>query len=151
MHALTKSECQEWCSAHQIALDHRGLPLIPADASPMFELPGDAGQRVAMAKSHFEPMRGVDEVLIWIEDWGVWPSGEHMPMFTRFREGIGIRDGLIKRCGHLVRAEDFEDGLSVILFAVLFLWDCYVLPSSGREFVFYSHDEVGYRRTESNG
>ena len=117
----------------------------------MFNIPSDAGQRVAMTRNHFEPMRGSDEVLIWIEDWGVWPSGEHMPMFTRFREALGIRGGLIDRRGHLVREEQFEDGLSVIAFAALFLWDCYILPSSGRDFVFYSHDEVGYRRTESNG
>ena len=117
----------------------------------MFNIPSDAGQRVAMTRNHFEPMRGSDEVLIWIEDWGVWPSGEHMPLFTRFREALGVREELIDKCGHLVGSDEFEDAISIALFSGLFLWDCYVLPSSGRDFLFYSHDEIGFLRTNQDG
>ena len=104
-----------------------------------------------MVNKNLEAFRPVNELLIWIDDWGVWPSGQHIPLFTRLREALGVREELIEKCGHLVGSDEFEDAISIALLSVLFLWDCYVLPSSGRDFLFYSHDEIGFQRTNQDG
>jgi len=36
-----------------------------------------------------------------------------------------------------------DDGISVLLAAVLFVWDCHVISSTGRDAVIISHDEYG--------
>src|SRR5512138_854433 len=36
-----------------------------------------------------------------------------------------------------------DEALSVLITAVLFLWDCWLLSTNGRIAVFFSHDEWG--------
>jgi hypothetical protein len=43
----------------------------------------------------------------------------------------------------LVTAGEDDAGLSILCLAILFLWDCWVLPSDGSPAVHLSHDEFG--------
>ena len=45
--------------------------------------------------------------------------------------------------GHLARLGEDEFGLSVLCMAILFLWDCWVMPADDRPAIFLSHDEFG--------
>jgi hypothetical protein len=80
--------------------------------------------------------------LLLIEQWSVWPSGEHLPLFTRLREACGERRSLIDVPGHLFGTGDDEDGLSFVILATLFLWD-YSLYSELGAVIVVSHDEFG--------
>jgi len=55
------------------------------------------------------------ERLLLIEEWDVWPSGEHFPLFTRLREACGERRSLIDTPGHLFGLGDAKDGLSFLI------------------------------------
>jgi len=73
----------------------------------------------------------------------VWPSGEHMPILTKWRAALGEGRALIEARGHLVEPGEEEDGLSVLVMACLFLWDCWIFTETG--FVaMISHDEFGF-------
>jgi hypothetical protein len=82
------------------------------------------------------------ERLLLIEGWSVWPSGEHLPLFTRLREACGEGRSLADVPGHLFAMDDEEDGLSFLVVATLFLWDYLLCSGSGRA-IMMSHDEYG--------
>lgn len=81
--------------------------------------------------------------LVWLDDWSVWPSGERMHIFERFRLSYGESRRLIDAPGHIFGQAEIEDALSFVTLAVLFLWDCYVLTPQGNKLLFFSHDEYG--------
>ena len=67
-----------------------------------------------------------------------------MPLFTRFREAFGEHRPLIEAPGHLVTPSETDDAVSIISTALLFMWDCYGISSSGRNAFYFSHDEYCY-------
>ena len=142
MNFLTKSDAQKWCVENHIPLNDRGLPERLASLQ-QFKIPSDAGQRVALVKSQLENFQFCKEILIWINDWSVWESGERMHIFDKFRQSYGEKRVLGEVPAQLIHKDEYEDGISIVTLAVLFLWDCYVLTKENEEFCFYSHDEFG--------
>jgi len=141
MKAVDQFAVKTWCEAHGFALDERGRPI--QCGSDYFRIPNDAGARVALVKGDLRAFQNEDQICVFIDDWSVWPSGEWMHIFERFRLSYGITEPLIEKSGHIIQKEDFDAVTSLAIYSVLMLWDCYVLGSSGRTFLFYSHDEVG--------
>lgn len=142
MKFLTKKDAVKWCRENRINLDERELP-ITTKSSKNFTIPSDAGQRIALVASQFEHFRDETEILIWVTEWGVWPSSERLHIFDRFRISYGEKRLLIEIPAQVISKNEHEDGLSILTLAVLFLWDCYVLTKDGK-FIFYSHDECGW-------
>ena len=152
MRFLTYAESADWCA-------RRGYPTRQCDGSIVgpdpdiqalefprveFALPTDSGQKVWLARFLYGLVVPSPELLIWIGDWAVWPSGQHMPLFSRFRQAFEEHRPLIDAPGHLVAPDEIEDGVSILTMSLFFLWDCHVLTASGRDVVFVSHDEFGW-------
>jgi hypothetical protein len=148
MRILTPAECQSWCVERQIPLGESGWirPDIDADMFHGVEVPypADSGAKVALARFLLSLVEPAPETLLLIGDWAVWPSSQHMPLFTRFREALGEHRPLIEAPGHLVTAADMDDAVSIVATSLLFLWDCDGISSSGREAFHFSHDEFCY-------
>lgn len=146
MHALTKAEAQEWCVARGIRLNDRGLPQpgFTEAQGRNFKIPGDAGHRIALLHQLFAYVRADQELLLWFDDWGVWPSGERPHMFTRFRDSYGEHRWLSEVPAYVFAPAEREDAISFAAFAILFLWDCHLLTTSADGWLFLSHDEVGW-------
>src|SRR6185369_350895 len=142
MKAFDRASAKSWCEARAFAMDARGLPALDG-AVEEFSIPKDAGARVALVRGHMRAFREEEEVCVWLHDWSVWPSGQWEHLFQRFRISYGISESLEQRPCLLIRKKDFDAAISAVIYSVLMLWDCYVLASSGRQFAFYSHDEVG--------
>jgi len=98
----------------------------------LFRIPEGAGRRIALVSNHLGWFRDADRVLVWIAEWGVWRSSERPHIFDRFRQAYGVHEPLTKKCRHLFTADEFEDTVSFVSLAVLFLWDCYVLTRRRR-------------------
>jgi len=150
MRFLTNSQCAEWCSqrgfpTHQID----GHAVGPNLQSPVFHfvkftLPTDSGRKVWLAGFLYSLLQPSSELLIWLGEWEVWPSSQHMPLFTRFRQAFGEKRPLIEAPAHLLTPEEADDAVSIISISLLFIWDCHLLSASGRDAVFTSHDEFGW-------
>ncbi len=109
-----------------------------------FDIPEDAGRRVALLENLFRDFPEGGEVLLWITEWGVWPSGERLHMFKRFLASYGEDRQLDDVPAFVFGANEREDLISFAAFAILFLWDCHVLTSDGEAWLFLSHDEMGW-------
>jgi len=147
MRCLTHAECADWCRRHD-------YPVIDADTyghpAPMVRREfverglapfGDMGERVTRARQVLEWMSMSGEILLWLTDWSVWSSIEHLPLFTRFREAVGEQRPLIEAPGHVVTPAQLDDGMSVLVVALWFLWDCSVFSERRGPIFVCSHDE----------
>jgi hypothetical protein len=152
MRICTYNECAEWCTSHGYPTRHiKGHIVGPyPDLTETdfrfvsFSIPEDAGRRVALAKGLISLIDEGAELLVQIGDWAVWPSGQHMPLFDRFRQAFGERRPLIEAPGHVIPAAEREDAVSILVLSVLYLWNCHVLSANGDQAVFVSHDEYGW-------
>lgn len=146
MQYLSEEASRAWAVGHGYSVnDSFGHPLAAEVSAPLrFVIPADAGARVALARVLWEATgAGAAETLVWVTEHGVWPSGEHPPLAEAARRGFGAELALHETPGHLARLGEDDAALSILSLAVLFLWDCWVLPSRGRPAVFVSHDEYG--------
>ena len=123
-------------------LTRRGLP-ARSDAESKFELPSDAQRRVFLVKEAMLGFREEKCFLVWFDDWSVWPHGQRMHIFERFRMSYGEVRPLIDSPGHTFCGQEIEDAISFVTVAALFLWDCYVVSPYRKRMLFLSHDEYG--------
>jgi hypothetical protein len=144
---LSHNESAAWCRKHVYPVNEgncygHALPQV-RDNFDLLELlyPDDSGKKIALARHVMRWFQHRGELLLWIDEWGVWPSCEHMPLFVRYRQAFGEARPLIEAPGHLVEEDEFDDGLSVLAVAVLFIWDCHVLSAQRGPVFFCSHDE----------
>ncbi|MEO6846650.1 MAG: hypothetical protein ABI254_05290 [Chthoniobacterales bacterium] len=148
MQFLTSAECQAWCLERSVPLRNVGWirPDIKAEHLHIVDIPykADSGAKVHMARFLLSLVYSDAETLLWVDDWEVWPSSQHMPLFARFREALGEYRPLIEACGHLVSQTDMDDAISIIATSLLFIWDCYGISASGRNAFYFSHDEYCY-------
>lgn len=145
MRFLTRSDCARWCEEHGFPVDGQYPKRPIRDGSLIdFDIPVDAGKRVALCRLLWKIAGGQseEERLLWIEDWSIWPSGEHLPLWTRLREALGETRSLREAPGCLCSLHDDEDGLTVLVVSCLFLWDCWLFNKTGAT-IFLSHDEFG--------
>jgi hypothetical protein len=148
MRFLTPEQWQAWCVARHVPLREAGWtrPDIGADHFYIANLPysPDSGAKVSLARSLFSLVAPESETLLLIDDWAVWPTSQHLPLFMRFREALGEHRPLIEAPGHVVTSTDTDDAISIVATSLLFIWDCYGISSTGRDAFYISHDEYCY-------
>jgi hypothetical protein len=138
----SESGCLEWCIQHRYQVKKlptgRSAPRTDDLAFVDMRFEADAGRRIALSKHVLKSYE--KPVLIWVTDWGIWPSSEHMPLFARFRQALGESRSIAEAPGYVADPRN-DDTLSLLSIAVLFLWDVYVLPEEQGHIFFSSHDE----------
>ena len=152
MQCLAYNECADWCSRRDFPTRFKDGYISGPDPdlqSPPFHLVGftppiDSGRKVWFSRFLYSLIEPSPELLIQLGDWAVWPSSQHMPLFTRFRQACGERRPLIEAPGHLFTPDEADDAVSIIGISLLFVWNCHILSASGRDAIFISHDEFGW-------
>jgi hypothetical protein len=145
MKVMSKQEAAAWCEANSINLSDYGLP-ERSIADVRFKIPIDAQQRVALVALAMRAFTDEATYLVWFDDWSVWPSGQRMHVFERFRLSYGETRRMIDSPGHVFVRDEIEDAISYVTIAALFLWDCYVVAPRGVKLLYLSHDEYGVAR-----
>lgn len=144
MKIIDKQTAAKWCEEHGISVNERGLPAVSKQKTNVdFSIPKDAGARTALVKEHMEKALTGSSCIVWLNDWSVWPSGQWQHLFDRFRLSYGCSDHLIDKPAHIIEKDEYDAAISIVIYSVLMLWDCYVITDKGL-WIFYSHDEVGY-------
>jgi hypothetical protein len=153
MRVLTSAESRRW-------LDSIGFrsPLSATDSFPLLpptgfgqlncSYPTNSGKKVALARWLHRSVATDNEVLIWLQNWTVWPSMGHLPLIHRLREALGENKSLDDFPAQVFSSEEGEDAISVLTLALEFFWDCLLVGSNLRFVCFFSHD--GYYSPMTN-
>jgi hypothetical protein len=128
-----------------------GLGPLLEDATPgshpsslKFRIPIDAGRRVAVVRTVMAHLSANEaEGLFLVENWDIWPSGAHPPMWEALRRGLGAQQPIERAPGLIFTSSEADTALSLPLLAALFLWDAWYLSGSGVSALYLSHDEFG--------
>lgn len=145
MQFLEESQIEEWCIEHRVR-----LPLSEAGgavSSTRFfgQAVSPRGQETVVAAAVFAELGKWDECLLWIREWGIWPSSEDWPAYYAERGVHGERRSLEVAPGHLAVSEDREALLTFLRITLKNAWEAYAIPVvtghwNGR-WVHASHDE----------
>jgi hypothetical protein len=100
MLVLSNEETVLWCREHEIPLSDRELP-ERSDLSEKFKIPEDAQKRVYLVSETMAAFKVEPLFLVWFHNWDVWPSGQRMHVFERFRMSYGESRGVLKSLGHI--------------------------------------------------
>jgi hypothetical protein len=137
MHFYTPQECEEWLKGRQ-----RTKP----DATP-----GLRHERIAYPKephSIYSFARWIaanltydQPSLLWITEWGIWPSSENWHLYYKLKEACEDRRQLHESPGHLFQKHESEDLASFLQLSMLNGWGGYLLTHANFVNLFFSHDE----------
>ena len=111
MQFLESNELESWCREHGIALDADDKlvpdPALKHKQSIQYARGKQSGREWAVAALCVQALGQWDHCLIWVREWGIWPSSEDWPAYYALRGAQGERRSLGKAPGHLfARTED---------------------------------------------
>ena len=137
MRFYTKEECERWLSDRKrqkpdvIPNGHVQRVGYPAEPYRIFYL----AHWVASSVTHQMP------TLLWITEWGIWPSSENWHLYYKLRQTYNDLRLLQEAPGHLFLEHEREDLASFLQVAMLNGWGGYVLAQADYVNAFFSHDE----------
>ena len=77
-------------------------------------------------------------------DWGIMGEVSERvakSLVESFRSARGERNLLIETPAHLFGETEAADAQTLLTIAIVFGWDCYVIPKHGKYYALTSHDE----------
>jgi len=80
-------------------------------------------------------------VLLWITEWGIWPSSENWHLYYTLREINQDKRLLNEAPGHLFLPHEMEEFATVLQLSILNGWGGYILTDANYVNAFFSHDE----------
>src|ERR1044071_3665332 len=115
MRIVDRKQSVEWLTAHGVSVSEdrpsfsRWRYFKAIDA----RIPVDSGRKSALSRalvSYFDTDR---ESLLWIHEYGIWPSAEDRNLFAGFRRSLGEHRPLHEAPGHLFSRSDLVDVTSL--------------------------------------
>lgn len=135
MRLYTEPECERWLSSRK-----RVLP-TKADGLSKYRVPLRADQILSVARWVASSLPCDMAVMLWITEWGVWPSSENLHLYYQLRQSYSDHRLLHEAPGHFFLKYEAEDLVSFLQIAVLNGWGGYVLAEADYVDAFFSHDE----------
>ena len=137
MRFYTTDECETWLTGRERSkpetvegcLRHR-IP-YPREPYRMFYI----AHWIATELTYRMP------TLLWVTEWGIWPSSENWHLYYRIRQSHGDHRLLAEAPGHLFLEYEAEELASFLQLSMLNGWGGYVLTHANYANAFFSHDE----------
>ena len=82
--------------------------------------------------------------LLWMTDWGIWSEVSERvakSLVESFRRARGESNLLIETPAHLFGKTEAADAQTLLTIAIVFGWDCYMIPEHGKYYALTSHGE----------
>jgi hypothetical protein len=79
--------------------------------------------------------------LLWVTEYGIWPSSENNHLYYRLRQSYGDQRQLYEAPGHEFLAEEIVELTTFLDLAIQFGWGAHLLSTPSAAYIFISHDE----------
>lgn len=137
MRFCTKEECETWLSDRQ-----RQKPdLTPDVRVERIEYPSEPYRVFFFAHWIASELTYRRPTLLFITEWGIWPSSENWHLYYKLRQTYGDNRLLHEAPGHLFLEHEAEDLASFLQLSMLNGWGGYVLTEANYVNALFSHDE----------
>jgi hypothetical protein len=133
----TESECEDWIA-------RRGLKKhTPASelSRERFAFPTTSGRIRFLSHWIATSLPYQAPALLWITQWGIWPSSENWHLYYKLRQGYGDQRLLDEAPGHVFLKHESEDLASFLQLAIMHAWEGYLFTETDYVTTFISHDE----------
>jgi hypothetical protein len=128
-----KEECELWLEKR-----HRALP---TEAGYRLEYGAEIHRLAYVSTWIADHLPYKQSVLLWMTEWGVWPSSENWHLYHLLRKSHGEHRLLEEAPGHLFFGHEAADLTSMLQIAMMNGWGGYVLTEADHVNAFFSHDE----------
>jgi hypothetical protein len=135
MRIYSASDCQHWLQER-----NRTLP-DATNGTPSIRFATQDHRAFAMASWIASHLTFNEPVLLWITEWGIWPSSENWHAYYALRQLSSDKRLLHEAPGHLFLNFEMNEFASILQLALLNGWGGYILPHSNVVNAFFSHDE----------
>jgi hypothetical protein len=133
----TQEECEEWLSARE----RRKPDAVPDSYVKRVGHPAEPYRVFFLAHWIATSLMYRKPTLLWVTEWGLWPSSENWHLYYKLRQTYGDTRLLHEAPGHLFLEHEAEDLASFLQVAMLSGWGGYVLTEANYVNAFFSHDE----------
>jgi len=112
-----------------------------------FAIPCDSGKKAVLSRAIVSWLREApsdgkqSEGLLWIDEYGIWPSGEIWCLFDGFRRSLGEHRPLYERPGHFFTDQDLPQVEALLAMVLYFSWGAVLVSQQRHLVVRISHDE----------
>ena len=137
MRFYTKEESEKWLSERQ----RRKPDLIPSKGTERIGYPPEPHRIFFVAHWIASELTFRRPALLFITEWGIWPSSENWHLYYKLRQSYGDTRLLQDAPGHLFLEHEVEDLASFLQVSMLNGWGGYVLTEADYVNAFFSHDE----------
>jgi hypothetical protein len=137
MQFYTPQQCEEWLEKRARVRPDQNTSL----SLERFEYPHEAYRFFPIARAIAHTIVYRQPTLLWVTEWGIWPSSENWQLYYKLRQTYGDCQLLQDAPGHLFLEYESEDLGTFLQLAMLCGWGGYVLTEANFVNAFFSHDE----------
>ena len=141
------NEICEWCAEYGLVVEDSfkvNFPSYSHSAKFFYEVDGKPKHSSEAATACLKSFGAWDETLVWITQWGIWPSSEDWPDFYNWRGSQGEKRELHKAPGHFFNFDEAEMLFELVERIINFGWDAQLLVRTNQMIAqkgaFISHD-----------
>ena len=139
---IDKKEAILWLSKHGLLDAEENLSFSGFLEPLSFVIPTNSGKKTVLSKMITSLFDVHDEALLWINEFGIWPSAEDWNLFESFRKSLGEHSQLFEKPYHIFSNKDLGSVGSLLSMVFYFYWGALVISPAKNLVIKISHDEV---------
>ena len=133
----TQQECEDWLRGRK----RRKPDAVPGTCTERVGYPPEPYRFFFVAHWIAASLTYRMPTLLWITEWGIWPTSENWHLYYRLRQTYSDHRLLDEAPGHLFLEHETEDLASFMQIAMQNGWGSYILTDANYVNAFFSHDE----------
>ena len=148
MRFTSTTECEEWLRSQGV--DPEAPSPDPGERNVVklfFE--EDRHRSFYLAKTLVSWLGNFESCLLWINEYGIWPSSEDLHLYYRLRTSYGDGRRLREAPGHLFSGDEKADLVSCLNLAIQFGWGGHIVPKPAATRIVFSHDSWALVESET--
>lgn len=147
MQVINNDTSAAWIQGWQpvgLLFDHNVSPTTGVLSRRRFLIPDGAAPVHAVLRAWVSWLTaGRADLLVWIDEYGIWESSEDWNLYYRWRRSTGDPGLLTSEPGHLFGVHEPADAVSLLLMARLFGWGFRAVARDERRALRVDHDGHG--------
>ena len=144
MFFCTRPQCQEEANAYGFDVDPARNQIVPRSPFPYTLTLGfsDAIDRsYAVAQRLAAWCQPFERLVLWVTEWGIWPSSENLYLYYTVRRAHGDARELHEAPGHIFLKHEQAELTTFLDLAIRFGWGGFLFGHPPHVAMTVSHDE----------